>query len=80
MKVQMNKNIPALTAEQMSEVDRLMIEVYHIDLLQMMENAGRNLADCAQSMVNIGVLHQLYKKLNIRVGPLFRHKSIINIF
>lgn len=40
--------IPAITAEQMTEVDRLMIEVYHIELLQMMENAGRSLADCAQ--------------------------------
>jgi NAD(P)H-hydrate epimerase len=29
---------------QMIEVDRLMIEEYHIDLIQMMENAGRCLA------------------------------------
>lgn len=35
----------------MAEVDRLMIEEYHIELLQMMENAGRNLADCAQMML-----------------------------
>jgi hypothetical protein len=28
----------------MIEVDRAMIEDYHIDLIQMMENAGRNLA------------------------------------
>jgi NAD(P)H-hydrate epimerase len=40
-------NLPSLTAIQMAEVDRLMIEVYHIQLIQMMENAGRNLADCA---------------------------------
>jgi NAD(P)H-hydrate epimerase len=32
----------------MIEVDRLMIEEYGIDLLQMMENAGRDLADLAQ--------------------------------
>lgn len=40
--------IPYLTAEQMREVDRAMIEDYHVELLQMMENAGRNLADLAR--------------------------------
>ena len=43
--------IPAITTKQMAEVDRLMIEEFHIDLLQMMENAGRNLADFAQMML-----------------------------
>ena len=37
--------IPVLTTPQMAEVDRLMIEEYHISLIQMMENAGRNLAE-----------------------------------
>lgn len=41
--------IPFLTAEQMAEVDRLMIEEYQVSLLQMMENAGRQLADLARS-------------------------------
>ncbi len=41
-------NIPAITAEQMREVDRLMIDVYGIALIQMMENAGRNLAALAR--------------------------------
>ena len=36
--------IPALTTDQMREVDRLMEEAYGIELLQMMENAGRHLA------------------------------------
>lgn len=36
--------LPVVTTEQMREVDRLMVEVYHISLLQMMENAGRSLA------------------------------------
>ncbi|HET60384.1 MAG TPA: NAD(P)H-hydrate epimerase, partial [Chloroflexi bacterium] len=31
----------------MREVDRLMIEQFHISLVQMMENAGRNLAALA---------------------------------
>jgi NAD(P)H-hydrate epimerase len=35
---------PAITIDQMREVDRLMIDSYRINLIQMMENAGRNLA------------------------------------
>lgn len=42
--------LPALTTEQMAEVDRLMIEEYGIRLIQMMENAGRNLAEQACRM------------------------------
>jgi hypothetical protein len=34
---------PALTAEQTRAVDRAMIGEFHIDLVQMMENAGRNM-------------------------------------
>ena len=34
------RKIPTITTEQMIEVDRLMIESYHIELIQMMENAG----------------------------------------
>ena len=40
--------VPYLTTEQMVEVDRLMIEDFKIDLIQMMENAGRNLAHLAR--------------------------------
>lgn len=40
--------IPAITTDQMREVDRLMIEVYRISLLQMMENAGLQLASLAR--------------------------------
>ncbi len=36
--------IPSVTAEQMREVDRLMVEKYGVQIVQMMENAGRNLA------------------------------------
>lgn len=39
----------ALTTTQMIEVDRAMVEDLHIDLIQMMENAGRHLADLARS-------------------------------
>jgi NAD(P)H-hydrate epimerase len=36
--------LPELTTAQMVEVDRLMVEEYRIELVQMMENAGRGLA------------------------------------
>lgn len=39
---------PYVTTEQMIEVDRAMIQHAHIELLQMMENAGRNLAHLAR--------------------------------
>ncbi len=42
------RDIPYLTTEQMIEVDRAMMEDYQIILIQMMENAGRNLADLAR--------------------------------
>lgn len=45
-------SIPVLSTEQMREVDRLMIEVYQIGLLQMMENAGRNLALLAKRLLD----------------------------
>ena len=41
-------DIPDLTTEQMIEVDRAMIADYGIELIQMMENAGRNLAHLAR--------------------------------
>ncbi|MCP3990974.1 MAG: NAD(P)H-hydrate epimerase, partial [Actinomycetia bacterium] len=40
--------IPFLTTEQMVEVDRAMIEDFGIDLVRMMENAGRSLAHLAR--------------------------------
>ncbi|MFW9993779.1 MAG: NAD(P)H-hydrate epimerase [Candidatus Odinarchaeota archaeon] len=41
--------IPYVTVEQMREIDRVMIEEYQIQLIQMMENAGRNLAQLSRS-------------------------------
>ncbi|NQV38069.1 MAG: NAD(P)H-hydrate epimerase [Candidatus Marinimicrobia bacterium] len=40
--------IPAITTKEMIEVARLMIEEFHISLPQMMEMAGRNLADLSE--------------------------------
>jgi len=44
-----HQQVPALSTLQMVEVDRAMIQDFGIDLIQMMENAGRNLADLARS-------------------------------
>ena len=40
--------LPYLTVKEMREVDRAMIEEYRIELIQMMESAGRNLAALAR--------------------------------
>ena len=40
-------DVPWVTTEQMREVDRVMVEDLGIKLIQMMENAGRSLADLA---------------------------------
>ena len=42
-------SIPFVTTGQMREVDRAMVEDYRIELIQMMENAGRNLAHLART-------------------------------
>lgn len=42
-------DIPYLATADMVEVDRAMIEDYEVDLVRMMENAGRNLAHLARS-------------------------------
>jgi NAD(P)H-hydrate epimerase len=44
-----SKNVPYVNTGQMIEVDRAMIEDFHIELIQMMENAGRNLAHLART-------------------------------
>jgi NAD(P)H-hydrate epimerase len=44
--------VPAVTAEQMREVDRLATEEFGLTILQMMENAGRNLAGNVMEMLD----------------------------
>jgi len=43
--------VPTVTAEQMRRVDEVAVQEFGIDLLQMMENAGRNLARHAMDML-----------------------------
>ena len=59
--------VPYLTTEQMIEVDRAMMEDYHIDLLQMMENAGRNLAHLARDRFLEG--NPAVKPVVVLAGP-----------
>jgi len=50
--------LPVVTTDQMREVDRLMIEKYGIQLIQMMENAGLNLAKLTRRAFNNSILHK----------------------
>ncbi len=61
------RKIPRITTEQMVEVDRLMIETYHIELIQMMENAGRCLAILARSQFLKRKFQR--KKIVVLAGP-----------
>jgi len=44
--------VPAVTADEMREVDRIAMEEFSLGILQMMENAGRNLAQNAIDMLD----------------------------
>jgi NAD(P)H-hydrate epimerase len=57
--------IPYITTQQMVEVDRLMIEEYGIQLIQMMENAGRNLAELSRRLLG-GDVHN--KRIAVLCG------------
>jgi NAD(P)H-hydrate epimerase len=44
--------VPVVTADQMREVDRIAMEEFGLGILQMMENAGRNLAENVLDMLD----------------------------
>jgi NAD(P)H-hydrate epimerase len=48
--------IPTLSVDQVREVDLMMTRDYHIEMIQMMENAGRSLACLARRMLEGDVL------------------------
>lgn len=58
--------LPAITTAQMREVDRLMVASYGIELIQMMENAGRHLAELARYLFLAG--NPVGKKVFILAG------------
>ena len=59
--------VPAVTTEQMREIDRIAMEETGPNLFQMMENAGRCLV-----LITIGTLLEKWKNANIVVlaGPV----------
>jgi NAD(P)H-hydrate epimerase len=59
-------SIPALTAAETAEVDRLAIEVYGITLVQMMEQAGSHLAEVVRRELG-GELRG--RRVVVAVGP-----------
>jgi len=59
-------SVPAVTADQMAEVDRLATDVYGITLLQMMEQAGSHLATVAAAELE-GDLRG--RRILVAVGP-----------
>lgn len=56
--------VPAVTAEQMREVDRVASEEFGLGILQMMENAGRSLAENVLMM-----LEGRHGSVSILAGP-----------
>jgi len=57
--------VPAITTEQMREVDHLMVSTFAIQILQLMENAGRNLAELTRRLLGGSVAG---KKILVAVG------------
>ncbi|MDA1189954.1 MAG: NAD(P)H-hydrate epimerase [Chloroflexi bacterium] len=58
--------VPYITVPQMVEVDRLMTEEFHIELIQMMEHAGQALAELARIEFLQGNASQ--KRIAVLVG------------
>lgn len=50
LQVEGGLRVPAVTAQQMRDVDRIAIRELGPNLLQMMENAGRSLASIRMTM------------------------------
>lgn len=61
------QNIPFVSADQMREVDRAMVEDYGIALVQMMENAGRELANLARRRFLAGA--PMGRRVLVLCGP-----------
>lgn len=59
--------LPALSTHQMREVDRMMIEEYQIRLMQMMENAGRNLALLAKRLLGVDDVPEILEDCSVVV-------------
>lgn len=58
-------DLPFITVEQMREVDRILVEDFGFQLLQLMENAGRALADLTRKTLKNDVRN---KKIAVLAG------------
>jgi NAD(P)H-hydrate epimerase len=70
--------VPALTTEQMRAVDRAMVEDLHIELVQMMENAGRSLAELAIARFSPGPVTVLAGPGGNGGGGLVAARHLVN--
>ncbi|MFQ5998784.1 MAG: NAD(P)H-hydrate epimerase [Candidatus Bathyarchaeia archaeon] len=61
----MGSQLRRVTRDEIAELDRVMIEEFGIDLLMMMENAGRALASVAKKMLGGRVLN---RNITVLVG------------
>jgi NAD(P)H-hydrate epimerase len=71
-------SLPWLTVEQMAQADRLAIEVFGIELLQMMEHAGSGLADVVMSTAPEGEVVVLAGGGNNGGGGLCAARHLVN--
>ncbi len=60
-------SLPYLDTAQIREVDRIMVDEYGIPLIQMMENAGRNLAHLTRERLLAGA--PVGKRIAVLAGP-----------
>ena len=58
--------IPTVTASQMAEVDRLAVEEFGIDVLQMMEHAGSHIAELVRAELGADLRE---RRVIVAVGP-----------
>ena len=85
--------LPAVTAQEMREVDRVAMDEFGLGVLQMMENAGRSLAMHAAEMLSegagrvpgelyvadIGIPLAVFERLSIAVEPFFRGRYSVRV-
>jgi NAD(P)H-hydrate epimerase len=62
------QEIPHVNEAQMREVDRVAVEVFHLGILQMMENAGRNLARSVYRALSNSQANPQSKKVVVFAG------------
>ena len=70
--------LPSVSEQQMRDVDRRMIEDFRINLFQMMENAGRNLAELSIRVFGPSTVHLLAGSGGNGGGGLVAARHLVN--